>query len=101
MITSISPTHWSGYDAQISDPVAAMGCPHPMATPRAVVLYAARMGQQERLMEIMEQIAAGRTSKLVCPFCSGAELEKGAGDYGPIFTCPACRKFIEAPNLDE
>lgn len=73
----------------------------PTATPRAVVLYPARMGQQERLMEVMEQIAAGRTSKLVCPFCSGAELEKGAGDYGPIFTCPACRRFIEAPNLDE
>ncbi len=52
-------------------------------------------------MEVMEQIAAGRTNKLVCPFCSGAELEKGAGDYGPIYTCPACRRFIEAPNLDE
>lgn len=65
------------------------------------VLYPARMGQQERLMEVMEQIAAGRTNKLVCPFCGGAELEKGAGDYGPIFTCPACRRFIEAPNLDE
>jgi|JI10StandDraft_1071094.scaffolds.fasta_scaffold86410_2 ribosomal protein L37AE/L43A len=69
--------------------------------PRAGVLYPLRMGQQERLMEVMEQIAAGRTNKLVCPFCGGAELEKGAGDYGPIFTCPACRRFIEAPNLDE
>ena len=64
-------------------------------------VYPSRMGQNERLMEVMEQIAAGRIAKLICPFCSGAELAKGEGDYGPVFTCPACRKFIEAPNVDE
>jgi transposase-like protein len=48
----------------------------------------------------MEQIAAGRTSNLNCPFCQKDKLKKGWGDYGPVFTCPSCRRFIEAP-MDE
>ncbi len=77
-----------------------IGAGRALAT-AARFVYPASMGQQERLMEVMEQIAAGRTAKLVCPFCSNGELAKGEGDYGPVFTCPACRKFIEAPNVDE
>lgn len=58
------------------------------------------MGQSEDLKATMEQIAAGRTSNLECPFCHGDKLKKGMGDYGPVFTCPKCRKFIEAPMDD-
>ena len=28
------------------------------------------------------------------------KLKKGWGDYGPVFTCPTCKRFIEAP-MDE
>lgn len=58
------------------------------------------MSQNADLKQVMEQIAAGRTSNLVCPFCKNDKLKKGAGDYGPVFTCPSCRKFIEAPMDD-
>jgi hypothetical protein len=50
--------------------------------------------------QVMEQIAAGRTSNLTCPFCKNAQLKKGWGDYGPVFSCPACRRFIEAPEVE-
>jgi transposase-like protein len=49
----------------------------------------------------MELIAAGRTSNLTCPFCQKDKLKKAMGDYGPVFTCPSCRRFIEAPMMDE
>jgi ribosomal protein L37AE/L43A len=55
---------------------------------------------QNDLKQVMEQIAAGRTSNLTCPFCKNDTLKKGMGDYGPVFTCPKCRKFIEAPMDD-
>jgi hypothetical protein len=48
----------------------------------------------------MDAIAAGRTSNLTCPFCDSGKLKKGQGDYGPVFTCDHCRKFIEAPMED-
>lgn len=58
------------------------------------------MSDSDDLKQVLEQIAAGRTSNLTCPFCKNRKLEKGWGDYGPVFTCPGCRKFIEAP-MDE
>lgn len=58
------------------------------------------MSQSDDIKQVMENIAAGRTSNLTCPFCRNAQLKKGSGDYGPIFTCPSCRKFIEAPMDD-
>ena len=58
------------------------------------------MGQSEDLKATMEAIAAGRTSNLECPFCKRDKLKKGMGDYGPVFTCPACKKFVEAPMDD-
>lgn len=58
------------------------------------------MSQDEDVRRVMDQIAAGRTSNLTCPFCKGSTLKKGYGDYGPVYTCPSCRRFIEAP-MDE
>jgi ribosomal protein L37AE/L43A len=58
------------------------------------------MSQSADLKKTMDLIAAGRTSNLECPFCKGDILKKGNGDYGPVFTCPKCRKFIEAPMDD-
>ena len=58
------------------------------------------MSQSEDLRKVTELIAAGRTSNLECPFCKNAQLKKGSGDYGPVFTCPSCRKFIEMPMDD-
>jgi transposase-like protein len=58
------------------------------------------MSTSDELKQVMEQIAAGRTSNLNCPFCQKDKLKKGWGDYGPVFTCPSCRRFIEAP-MDE
>ena len=49
---------------------------------------------------VLDQIAAGRTSNLTCPFCKNDKLKKGWGDYGPVFTCPTCKRFIEAPDSD-
>lgn len=56
------------------------------------------MSQSADLRQVMDQIAAGRTSDLTCPFCKRAKLKKEWGDYGPQFACPACHKFIEAPS---
>ena len=58
------------------------------------------MSQSADIKQVMEQIAAGRTSNLTCPFCKNDKLKKGMGDYGPVFTCPSCRKFFEAPMDD-
>ena len=58
------------------------------------------MSQSADIKQVMEQIAAGRTSNLTCPFCKNDKLKKGMGDYGPVFTCASCRKFIEAPMDD-
>ncbi|HMU41286.1 MAG TPA: hypothetical protein PKE31_19920 [Pseudomonadota bacterium] len=55
------------------------------------------MADRAALRAIMEQIAAGRTSNLPCPFCQKDKLKKGMGDYGPIYECPTCKNFIEAP----
>ena len=58
-------------------------------------------GGQSDLRQTMDLIAAGRTSNLTCPFCKKDRLKKGMGDYGPVFTCPSCRRFIEAPMSDD
>ena len=58
------------------------------------------MSQSDDIRAVMDAIAAGRTSNPTCPFCKGAVLKKGHGDYGPVFECPKCRKFIEAPMDD-
>ena len=58
------------------------------------------MSQSDDIKQVMENIAAGRVSNLTCPFCKNAQLKKAMGDYGPVFNCPACRKFIEAPMDD-
>lgn len=58
------------------------------------------MADRAALREVMEQIAAGRTSNLTCPFCQKDKLKKGMGDYGPVYECPKCHNFIEAP-MDE
>jgi ribosomal protein L37AE/L43A len=58
------------------------------------------MGQSEDLKATMESIAAGRTSNLLCPFCKGDNLKKEMGDYGPVFNCRRCKKFVEAPMDD-
>lgn len=58
------------------------------------------MSDSDDLRRVMEEIAAGRVSNLTCPFCKNDKLKRGMGDYGPVFTCPKCRKFIEAP-MDE
>lgn len=55
------------------------------------------MSDNEDVRKVLDQIAAGRTSNLVCPFCKGDKLKKGWGDYGPVYTCPSCKRFIEAP----
>jgi hypothetical protein len=49
------------------------------------------------LTHVLEEIRAGRTKNLTCPFCKGGTLKQEQGDYGPEFVCPKCRKFIEAP----
>ncbi|HMY59048.1 MAG TPA: hypothetical protein PK472_12370 [Pseudomonadota bacterium] len=58
------------------------------------------MADRAALREVMEQIAAGRTSNLTCPFCQKDKLKKTMGDYGPVYECPKCHNFIEAP-MDE
>ena len=59
------------------------------------------MGVNDDVRHTMELIAAGRTSNLSCPFCQKDKLKKAMGDYGPVFTCPSWRRFIEAPMMDE
>ena len=47
--------------------------------------------------DLLDEVAAGRTSGLVCPFCRwrrGPEIEQGERGRVAI-TCPKCKKFIE------
>ena len=50
------------------------------------------------LQEVMEKILAGRTADLTCPFCTADNLEAKASPYGKRFTCPSCRRYIDAPE---
>jgi rubrerythrin len=58
------------------------------------------MSEKARLQAVLDQLSAGRTKDLTCPFCESATLKKEPGDYGPEMVCPACKKFIEIPNTD-
>ena len=52
------------------------------------------------LQAVMEKIMAGRTKDLTCPFCSNDSLVSKPGPEGTRFTCPSCRRYIDAPPMD-
>ena len=58
------------------------------------------MSDKAKLQAVLDQVAAGRTRNLTCPFCEQGTLQMGAGDYGPELTCPVCKRFIEVPSMD-
>jgi hypothetical protein len=58
------------------------------------------MSNDAKLREVLDQVAAGRTTNLTCPFCDSGTLKMEPGDYGPELKCPTCKRFIEVPNLD-
>lgn len=51
-----------------------------------------------RLQEVLEQILAGRTRGLICPFCEKHELDEEGSAFGKRFACDGCGKYIEAPD---
>jgi hypothetical protein len=58
------------------------------------------MDDHDDMQGVMEQIMAGRTRDLRCPFCKAGTLESKPSPYGTRFTCPECRRYIDAPAMD-
>ena len=57
------------------------------------------MADEEDLIiwqDLLDEVAAGRTSGLVCPFCRGGAVQIEQGERGRVaITCPKCKKYIE------
>jgi hypothetical protein len=45
--------------------------------------------------EVLDEVAAGRTERLRCPFCRKADVKVAHGADRTRIECPACRRFIE------
>jgi hypothetical protein len=56
------------------------------------------MDDNDDLQRVMELIQMGRTASLPCPFCHNDTLKGAPSDYGVRYTCPSCRKYVEAPE---
>jgi transposase-like protein len=54
----------------------------------------------EEMQQVMELIQMGRTANLPCPWCKKDKLAGKPSAYGTRFTCPSCKKFLEAPAQD-
>jgi hypothetical protein len=45
--------------------------------------------------DVLDLIAAGRTSNLVCPFCKKGQVQVTQRERVTRVECPACCRFIE------
>ena len=45
--------------------------------------------------DVLDEVAAGRTAQLRCPFCQKDGLRLEEKGVGVRLECPACRHFIE------
>ena len=50
--------------------------------------------------DVLDAVAAGRTSNLACPFCKRGAIQVTQKDRVTRLECPTCRKFIEG-NMQE
>lgn len=50
--------------------------------------------------DVLDAIAAGRTSNLACPFCKRGAIQVTQRGRVTRLECPTCRKFIEG-NMQE
>jgi hypothetical protein len=51
--------------------------------------------------DLLDLVAAGRGSDLVCPFCKKGKVEVTRRERVTRLQCPSCRKFIEGQMGDE
>jgi endogenous inhibitor of DNA gyrase (YacG/DUF329 family) len=45
--------------------------------------------------DVLDEIAAGRSDNLACPYCSARPLQIEREDQRTRVSCPQCKKFIE------
>ncbi len=51
--------------------------------------------------DLLDLIAAGRTSDLLCPFCKKAQVKMTQVHRVTRLECPSCRKYIEGSMGEE
>ena len=52
------------------------------------------------LQDVLDLVASGKTSNLVCPFCQQGKIEITQRERVTRLHCPSCRRFIEG-SLDQ
>ncbi|MCB9736271.1 MAG: hypothetical protein H6745_27100 [Deltaproteobacteria bacterium] len=59
-------------------------------------MHDSQTDEHASLMDVLDEIVAGRTQGHPCPFCGGGPLEVPHFDEGSVrVECPDCKKFFE------
>jgi hypothetical protein len=61
------------------------------------------MNEEDSLLwqDVLDEVAAGRTQSLQCPFCKKGEIAVSQIERVTRLECKACRRFIEGRMATE